>query len=64
MPRLKDRIPYEADPEITGFATERSIILKTVPLIYNLRLELVGLNQLRNTYCPNWSKDADYFIKF
>jgi DDE superfamily endonuclease len=62
MPRLYDRIQYEAEPEETGYETERSIVLKLVPLIYNFRLEFVGLNQLRNTYVPNWSKDCDYYI--
>ena len=63
MPRLRDRIKYEAEPSETGFETERSIILKIFPMLYNFRLELVGLNQLCDTYCPNWSKDGDYYIK-
>ena len=63
MPRLRDRIKYEAEPSETGYETERSIILKIFPMLYNFRLELVGLNQLRNTYCPNWSKYGDYYIK-
>ena len=55
MPRLKDHITYEENGE-------RSIILKLVPLLYNLRANRVGLNQIRNTYTPSLSKDADYFI--
>ena len=59
MPRLKDRIRYESEDLVSS---ERSVILALVPLLYNFRLEFVGLNQLRNTYVPNWSKDGDYFI--
>ena len=56
MPRLKDHIAYEKNGE-------RSVILKLVPLLYNLRCNKVGLNQIRNTYMQALSKDADYFIK-
>jgi hypothetical protein len=61
MPRLKDRIPYEAEDIVES---ERSIVLRLMPLLYNFRLEFVGLNQLRNTYVPNWSVDIDYYIKY
>jgi len=57
FPRLKDAIRYEVDG-----GTERKIMLKLVVLLYNYRLEHVGLNQIRNTYVPGWSKDADYMI--
>ena len=63
MPRLKDRIIYEGEPIDTGHQTEKSLVLRLAPLIYNFRLEYVGLNQLRNVYVPNWSKDSEYFIK-
>jgi DDE superfamily endonuclease len=43
MPRLTESIKYE----IKG---ERKRVLKLVPLLYNLRLARVGLNQLANTY--------------
>lgn len=56
FPKLKDRIRYEES------GTERKLFLKLVPLLYNLRLEKVGLNQIRNTYVPEWSKDASYVI--
>ena len=55
MPRLKDNLAYEENGE-------RKRILKLVPLLYNIRLARVGLNQIANTYVPAWSKDADYFI--
>ena len=56
MPRLKDRFPCEEDDK------EREIILRIVPHLYNFRLEFVGLSQIRNTYVPGWSKDADYYV--
>jgi DDE superfamily endonuclease len=55
FPRLKDALKYEENGE-------RRRILKLVPLLYNVRLELVGLNQIRNTYVPLWSRDGDYII--
>ena len=57
FPRLKDAIPHE-----TNGGIERKIMLKLVVLLYNFRLEYVGLNQIRNTYVPQWSKDAAYFV--
>ena len=59
MPRLKDRFLYEDEEKEHR---EREVILKLVPLLYNFRLEFVGLNQLRTVYVPNWSKDSDYLI--
>ena len=59
MPRLKDRFLYEEEEKQHK---ERRIILELVPLLYNFRLEAVGLNQLRSTYVPNWSKDSEYII--
>ena len=59
MPRLKDRFLYEQEEKQDK---ERRIILELVPLLYNFRLEAVGLNQLRSTYVPNWSKDGDFII--
>jgi DDE superfamily endonuclease len=55
FPRLKDAIKYEENGE-------RKRILKLVPLLYNYRLEIVGLNQIRNTYVPLWSKDGDNIV--
>ena len=59
MPRLKDRFPYEEEVKALR---EREFILRIVPKLYNFRLEFVGLNQIRNTYIPSWSKDANYYI--
>ena len=53
FPRLKDVLRFEEKGE-------RRIILQLVPLLYNMRLELVGLNQLRNVYAPTLSKDSMY----
>lgn len=61
MPRLRDRFLYEEEEKEHR---EREVIMKLVPLLYNFRLEFVGLNQLRNTYVPNWSKDGDFLIHF
>jgi DDE superfamily endonuclease len=56
FPRLHDKIKLE-------YNGERSRILRLVPLLYNFRLEAVGLNQIRNVYVINWSKDSDYYIR-
>lgn len=53
FPKLKDQIKYEEKGE-------RRRLLQLVPLLYNYRLEAVGLNQIRNTYAKVWSKDYDY----
>ena len=55
MPRLKDNLHYEDNGE-------RKRIMKLVPLLYNLRLARVGLNQIANTYVPRWSNDANYYM--
>ena len=55
MPRLKDEIHYEEKGE-------RKLILKLVPLLYNLRIARVGLNQITNTYMPHLSVDAAHYI--
>ena len=55
FPRLKDSVPVEENGE-------RKVYLSLVPLLYNFRLETVGSNQIRNTYCIGWSRDADFFI--
>jgi hypothetical protein len=56
MPRLTEPIKYETNGE-------RRLVLKLVPLLYNIRLARVGLNQLANTYVPSWSRDSTYYIK-
>jgi DDE superfamily endonuclease len=55
FPRLKDRIHYETNGE-------RKVFLQLLPLLYNYRTNMVGLNQIRNTYVPLWSIDARYFV--
>jgi DDE superfamily endonuclease len=52
FPRMKDRFHYEENGE-------RKVFLTLVCLLYNYRLEKVGLNQLRNTYVPGWSRDVE-----
>ena len=56
FPRMKDAILYEEKGE-------RGVVLKLLPLLYNIRLAKVGLNQILNTYAPHLSKDAGYFIR-
>jgi DDE superfamily endonuclease len=56
FPRLKDRIHYEENGE-------RGVFLSLVPLLCNYRLAKVGLNQIRNVYCPSWSVDSAFFIR-
>lgn len=51
FPRVKDTIHCEDD------ARERKVCLMLLCLLHNLRLELVGLNQIRNVCMPEWSKD-------
>ena len=51
FPRLKDTIKFERNGE-------RKIILRLAVLLYNYRLEVVGLNQIRNVYVSEWSRDA------
>lgn len=58
MPRLTDTFPYE-----DGFG-ERGETLVMCTYLYNLRCKYVGLNQLRNTFVPNWSRDAMDFINY
>jgi hypothetical protein len=55
FPRLKDRIHYENNGE-------RKIFLSLLPLLYNYRTNLVGLNQIANTYVPLWTMDARHIV--
>jgi DDE superfamily endonuclease len=56
MPRLKDPIKFEQNGE-------RRVIMKLVPLLYNIRLTLVGLNQLKSVYVKNWERDSRMYIR-
>ena len=55
FPRLKDRIIYEENGE-------RAIILKFITLLYNYRVQSVGINQILNHFMPSLSKDAIYLL--
>jgi DDE superfamily endonuclease len=55
FPRLTDKIKFEENGE-------RRVFLALAVMLYNVRLELVGLNQIRNTYVPSLSRDADFII--
>ena len=57
FPRLKDRIIYEENGE-------RAIVLKFITLLYNYRVQSVGINQILNHYMPSLSKDARYLLGF
>ena len=63
FPQLKETIKYESagdDDEVEDTKLERWLVLKLMVLLYNFRLEKVGLNQLQNVYVPGWSQDATY----
>ena len=47
FPRLKDTMLYEE-------RGERRYIFSSLFLLYNLRARLVGINQIRNVYMPNF----------
>jgi hypothetical protein len=55
FPRLKDRIHYETNGE-------RKVFLQLLPLLYNYRTNMVGLNAIANTYVPLWSVDCRYIV--
>ena len=59
MPRLKDRFLCEGEEK--GLK-EKEVMLELVPLLHNFRLEFTELNQIRTTYCLDWTKDADYLV--
>jgi len=56
FPRLKEKMKCEE------CGKERQVYLTLMCLLCNFRLEHVGLNQIRNVYVPEWSKDASHFI--
>jgi hypothetical protein len=56
FPRIKDRLSYEE-------AGERKLILRCLILIYNYRANKVGINQIRNTYMVQLSKDGNILLK-
>jgi hypothetical protein len=53
------------EEKVDDVKLERRLMLKLMILLYNFRLEKVGLNnQLINVYVPEWSQDAHFFIEF
>ena len=56
FPRLKDRFIYEE-------RGERKLMLWATVLMFNLRTRLVGLNQILSTYMPNFSIEANMFMR-
>ena len=56
FPRLHDRFRYEE----TG---ERKTMLLTIVLLYNIKANKVGLNQILNTHVPALSKDANCYLQ-
>ena len=55
FPRLKERFIYEE-------RGERALMLKLIVLIYNFRVNTVGINQIRNTYMPWLEEEATDFL--
>ncbi len=51
FPRVKDRFIYEE-------RGERRICLKMLVLLYNMRVRMVGINQIRNTYMKHLTRNA------
>ena len=55
FPPLKDRFDYEE-------RGERGIILNLVPRLNNLRANMVGISQIRNTYLKHLAKSPEVYI--
>ena len=55
FPWLKDRFIYEEHGE-------RAIVLNLLPRLYNMRVNLIGINQIRSTFMPHFSIEAQDFI--
>ncbi len=54
-PRILDRIVHEE-------RGERRIMMKMMILLYNLRVRLVGINQIKNVYMANLNQDANNYL--
>ena len=52
FPHLKDRIIYED-------IGERKVIMKMIIVLYNLKAQCVGINQILNMYMPELERDAN-----
>jgi hypothetical protein len=57
FPRVKDRFVYEE-------RGERRIVMKMFVLLYNMRVRMVGINQIRNTYMQYLNRNANEDIWF
>ena len=55
FPRLKDTLIYEE-------RGERQIIMEVIVRLFNLRSNLVGINQIKNTFIPSLDKDCEKLI--
>jgi hypothetical protein len=56
-PQLKDRLVYEE-------RGEQRIALKMTVLLYNTWAQMVGINQINNTYMPHLMRDANEDVIF
>ncbi len=57
FPRVKDRFIYEE-------RGEQRIVMKMFVLLYNMQARMVGINQIRNTYMPQFLCDANKDVWF
>ena len=48
FPRFKKRLP--------GNAFKRSLVIQSIVLIHNFRTEIVGLNQIRTVFDPEYER--------
>ena len=55
FPRIKDRFDYEE-------RGERGIILNLVPRLNNLRANMVGIHQIRNTYMKHLERSPEVYM--
>lgn len=56
FPRLQDVFPWET-------RGERKLVLRTCILLFNLRTNLVGINQILNVYTPHLSDTANHIVQ-
>ncbi len=57
FPRIKDRFIYEEQGE-------QQIVMKHLVLLYNMRVQIVGINQIQNTYMRQLSCNANKDVWF
>jgi len=56
FPRIKDTLRYEE-------CGDRETVLELIIRLSNLRANLVGINQIKNTFIPSLDKDADTYFQ-